>query len=94
MIYVQQFFGNYFYFLSHTHIVFLLFLSIVLVFVSIPLFLCNFMTVSKVVIKMVDQITQLYLHIFPHITFIRRLTKWKKHQHKNQDHSLKNLTTL
>ena len=50
-------------FLSHTHIMFLLFLSIALVFVPIPLFLCKIMVVPKVVYQMVVQITQLFNYL-------------------------------
>jgi len=39
---------------------FLLFFSIALIFGSIPCFLCKFVVVTKVVIQMVVQITQLY----------------------------------
>ena len=58
IIFVQLFFDNYCdNFLSHTHIMFLLFLSITFVFVSIPLFLCKSLVVSKVVIYMIVQMS-------------------------------------
>jgi len=59
MIFVQPLFDNFCdNFLSHTHIMFLLSLSIALVFVPIPLFLCKIMVVPKVVNQIVVQITQ------------------------------------
>ena len=61
MISVQPFRNNFCdNFLSHTHIMFLLSLSIALVSVSIPTFVCKFMVVPKVVTQMVVQITHLY----------------------------------
>jgi len=48
-------------FLSHTHIMFSLFLSIALISVSIPTFLCKFMVVLKLVTQMLVQITHLFL---------------------------------
>jgi len=60
LIFEQPFFNNFCNnFRSHTHIMFLLFLSIALVFVSIPRFLCKSLFVTKVVIKIDVQITQL-----------------------------------
>jgi len=60
MIFEQQLFDNFCdNFLSHTHIMFLLSLSNVLVFVSIHLFICKPMVVPKIVDKMIVQITQL-----------------------------------
>jgi len=41
---------------------FLLSLSIALIFVSLPLFLCKIMVVSKVVNQMVVQITQVFIN--------------------------------
>jgi len=49
-------------FFSHTHIIFLLSLSIVLVFVSMLHFLCKMLVVTKVVTCMDVQITQLKLN--------------------------------
>ena len=60
MIFVHPLFDNFCYNnLFHTHIMFLLSLSIALVFVSILIFLCKIMVVPTVVNQMVVQITQL-----------------------------------
>jgi len=56
MIFIQPLFDNVCdNLISHIYIMFLLFLSIVLIFVLIPFFLCKIMVVQKVV-----QITQLF----------------------------------
>jgi len=62
MIFEQSIYDNFCdSFLSHTHIILLLSLSVVLFCVSIPTFLYKFMVVQKIVTKMVVQITHLYL---------------------------------
>jgi hypothetical protein len=62
MIFVQPFFHNFcdtFFSSSHIHIMFLLSLSVALVFVSILFFLCKIIVVLKIVNQIVVQITQL-----------------------------------
>lgn len=58
-IWIEQLFCDNF--ISYTHIVFLLTLSIALVFVSILIFLCIFWLSHKLWTKMVIQITLLYV---------------------------------
>jgi len=62
MIFEQPFFDNFCdNFLTHTHIMFLLSLSIALVFVPTPHFLCKILVVLKVVIWIDVQINVLQI---------------------------------
>lgn len=70
MIFWQSFCDNLFdNFISYTHIIFLLYLSITLVSVSLSNFLCKLVVITKIVTQMIVQITHLFFlmdttHIF------------------------------
>lgn len=74
MIFWQSFCDNLFdNFISHTHIIFLLYLSITLVSVSLSNFLCKLVVVTKIITQMIVQITHLFFLWIQHTFFYRNL---------------------
>jgi len=72
MIFEQSFFDN---FLSHTHMIILLSLSIALIFVSLPKLLCKIWLSNKLSQEMIFQIILLYFLREHVINFVSKLLK-------------------